>query len=191
MRAVLDNSEIPQRASSSCHLADQLWNLWVRCWDKDPSARPTATETLKVKKEFQKPSYWYEPHQVPQDLEADTSLPTSRPPNLQLGRPEGDDIPSQEEDFPSTPTLTTSLSNKVDTMAPASLPLHELRFNPQPPMTRWNRAPFQDHIEKLSDELLRSIFRWFLAGPPRETNELGRLQLVCRRWRRIVRRDET
>jgi len=43
--AVLVEKRIPERISAY-NINEQLWNLWIRCWDRVPRNRPAATDAL-------------------------------------------------------------------------------------------------------------------------------------------------
>jgi hypothetical protein len=49
MIKVLQNNEIPtlDEALDFYGISEKMWGLWLKCWDKDVSKRPTAVAVLE------------------------------------------------------------------------------------------------------------------------------------------------
>lgn len=48
MRAVLEDSAIPERESLPVMINDDLWESWTHCWDRDTRKRPSAKELIEL-----------------------------------------------------------------------------------------------------------------------------------------------
>lgn len=100
IRAVLDNKEIPERKSISHSINDDLWNLWVQCWDKDPKKRPKVAEVLESMAKI-KPAQ--------QLIIMDESKPEEQVGNTFLPTPISGDVPvsklSNNHSQPSSPIM--------------------------------------------------------------------------------------
>jgi hypothetical protein len=58
MSAVLYNKEIPDKvAVSHCFIPERLWELWMKCWDENPMARPSPAEALACISEIKSSSF--------------------------------------------------------------------------------------------------------------------------------------
>jgi hypothetical protein len=49
MAAVLDRNEIPELDGTldAYGISEMMWELWLKCWDRDVNERPTAAGVLE------------------------------------------------------------------------------------------------------------------------------------------------